>query len=381
MPEDSNNHQGFAGPSTTKKAHTKPPVIRRVSRVFLNDVNAGKATIVRDFLHQCRDVTQYFVDLFWQRQDFSADLADLATVHRGRERFGITTHLAQALAKQAKEVCRAAHANGHRKPRMRRWTSTLYSHFVTLEPFAGGHFDWAVHLTGSGAPRLTLPVHATRHLNGLLGQGWAIAKTIRLGWHKGRLFVEFVLEKARPALKTTGALVGMDSNYKHGLVFSDGQTTGDAAYETIQGFAKRQNHTHAHIKSLLGQALKQIDWSAIRVLCIEDLKHVKKFLRGTFPRRLNRRLSHWMYNFLAEKLAYCCEEQGIRLERKNPWKTSQFCRFCGKWDRRNRRGDQFVCYSCGHADHADYNAAHNLAFLELAGAYGLRSLQSSTFVQ
>ena len=50
-----------------KKAHTKPPVMRRVSRVCLNDVNAGKATIVRDFLHQCRDVTQYFVDLFWQR--------------------------------------------------------------------------------------------------------------------------------------------------------------------------------------------------------------------------------------------------------------------------------------------------------------------------
>ena len=73
------------------------------------------------------------------RQDFSADLADLATVHRGRDRFGITTRLAQALAKQA----------------------------------------------------------------------------------------------------------------------------------------KRQKHTHAHIKSLVAQALKRIDWSNIRVLCIEDLQHVK----------------------------------------------------------------------------------------------------------
>ena len=283
-----------------KKAHPKSarPLMRRTSRIFLSDLNAGKAAIVRDFLHQCRDVTQYFVDLFWQRQDFSADLADLATVHRGRDRFGITTRLAQSLAKQAKEICRAAHANGHHKPRMQRWTTTLYSHFVILEAFAGKHFDYALRLIGSGAPRLTLPLHSTTHCNRFLAAGWTVAKTVRLGWRKGRLFVECLLEKARPALKTAGAVVGMDSNYKHGLVFSDGQTTGDTAYDTIQGFAKRQRHTHAHIKSLVGKALKQIDFSAIRVLCIEDLKHVKACKRGTFPRRLNRRLSHWLYNFL-----------------------------------------------------------------------------------
>jgi putative transposase len=359
-----------------KKAHTKSPVMRRASRIFLNDANSGKAAIVRDFLHQCHDVTQYFVDLFWQREDFTADLGDLATVHRGRDRFGITTRLAQALAKQAKEVCRAAHANGTRKPRIRRWTTTLYSHFMTLEVFTGEHFDYALRLIGSGVPRLVLPVHSTKHLNGLLDAGWTRAKTVRLGWRKGRLFVECLLEKARPALKTAGEVVGMDSNYKHGLVFSDGQTTGDTAYDTIQGFAKRQKHTHAHIKSLVGQALKQIDFTHIRVLCIEDLKHVKAFKRGTFPRRLNRRLSHWLYNFLAEKLVNCCQEHGIRFERKHPWKTSQFCRFCQKWDRRNRRGDLFACRTCGHTDHADFNAAHNLAFLGLAGEYGLRSLQN-----
>jgi IS605 OrfB family transposase len=220
-------------------------------------------------------------------------------------------------------------------------------------------------------------VHSTRHLHRFLAQGWALAKTVRLGWRKGRLFVDVLLEKARPALRTRGDVVGMDSNYKHGLVFSDGQTTGEAAYETIQGFAKRQKHTHTHIKSLMGQALKQINWRNIRVLCIEDLKRAKQFLRGTFPRRLNRRLSHWLYNFLTQRLACLCEERGIRLERKHPAYTSQYCRLCRKWDRRNRKGDRFVCVFCGHVDHADRNAAHNLALLGLAGVYGLRSLPSS----
>ena len=54
-----------------QKAHKKPAAVRRTSRLFCNDVNADKAIVVRDFLHQGHDVTQYFVDLFWQRQDFS----------------------------------------------------------------------------------------------------------------------------------------------------------------------------------------------------------------------------------------------------------------------------------------------------------------------
>ena len=91
-----------------RTAHKKPPVMRRTSRLFCNDMNAGNVVVVCAFLHQYRDVTQYFVDLFWQRQDFSADLADLATIHRERDRFGITTRLAQAWAKQAKEICATA---------------------------------------------------------------------------------------------------------------------------------------------------------------------------------------------------------------------------------------------------------------------------------
>ncbi|MGK7953510.1 MAG: hypothetical protein AB4368_33185, partial [Xenococcaceae cyanobacterium] len=43
--------------------------------------------------------------------------------------------------------------------------------------------------------------------------------------------------------KDEGKIVGMDSNYKNGLVFSDGQSFGDPIYTRIQKFAKRQKHT------------------------------------------------------------------------------------------------------------------------------------------
>ncbi len=361
-----------------KKAHRKPTVMRRSSRVYLNDLNTGKAAVVRDFLHTCHDATQYFIDLFWQRQDFSPDLADLDTVHRGRDRFGLTTRLAQALAKQAKETVRSVVERGdRRKPQLHHWTATLYYHFVEVQHFEASHFDFAVVLTGSGAPRLTLPVHSTRHLNRKLAEGWQLSRTLRLGWRNGRVVVDFLLEKERPRPKTNGWVVGMDSNYVNGLVFSNGQQVGHELVERIRQFPKRKQHTHQEIRSRMGQAIKQIDWSHVHMLCVEDLKHVKRGTRGTFSRTHNRRLSHWLYAYVVDLLARHCEERGIRFERKHPAYTSQYCHVCGRWDRRNRSGERFKCVHCGYSAHADYNAAYNLELLGLAGVYGLRSLKSS----
>jgi IS605 OrfB family transposase len=359
------------------KAHRKfsQPTMRRSSRVFLNDLNAGKTAKLVDFLRLCHDVTQYFVDLFWQRQDTSSSLADIATVHKATTRFGITTRLGQALAKQAKELLRAGRGRNGKKPCVRRHTVTLYSHFVKIEAFDGS-FNLAVKLIGSGAPRMIIPVNGTQHLNEKLLAGWKIGDSIRLGRAGHRLFVDFMLEKSKPKLKLEGSVVGLDSNYKNGLVLSDGQQVGAEAYTLINSFRKRRKHTHEAVKSLVFAALKKIDLSNIKILVIEDLKRVRLNTRGKFPRSLNRRLSHWLYASIADWLQRRCEESGCRLERKDPWKTSQRCAVCGKWDRRSRRNDVFKCVHCGHTDHADCNASKNLEFLGLAGAYGLRSLQS-----
>jgi IS605 OrfB family transposase len=352
-------------------------LMKRTARVYLNEVNAGKSQILRQFLFQCHEIMQYFVDLFWQREDFSGKLADLPTVHRARNRFGITTRLSQALAKQASECVRSQHKKDKkRKPQLRCHTVTLFYHFVSIEPFKGGGFDWCVKLIGSGAPKLVIPVKSTPVINQRLSDGWQLSKTIRMGLRKGRLWIDFIFEKERPALKTEGKVVGMDSNYKQGVVFSDSQVVGETIYQRIVGFKKRQKNTHAEIKSMLGHALKSVDWSSIQVLSIEDLKKVKHGSRGTFSRVFNRRLSHWLYRTLVQLLERKCEEEGIQLVVKDPFKTSQFCSTCNRWDRRNRKDDRFKCVHCGYQSHADHNAAHNLELLGMAGVYGLRSYLS-----
>jgi transposase len=360
-------------------------LMRRTARVYLNDLNVGKSKIVREFLGQCHDVMQYFVDLFWQRQDFSGKLADLPTVHRAKKKFGITTRLGQALAKQASECVFSQHKKDRkRKPQLKWHTVTLFYHFATIEPFEKKGFDWCVKLIGSGAPKLVIPLKSTSVINQRLAQGWQLSKTIRMGLKKGRLWIDLIFEKVRPPLRTSGQVVGMDSNYKNGVVFSDSQVVGEDIYQRIQGFQKRQKHTHAEIKSMLGQVLKKVDWSSIKILSIEDLKKVKQGKRGTFSRLFNRRLSHWLYRTLVQFLERKCvseagrsPEEGIQLVVKDPFKTSQFCSNCNRWDRRNRKGDRFRCVHCGYLAHADHNAAHNLELLGVAGVYGLRSYLSS----
>lgn len=356
---------------------SKRNVLRRSHKVFLNELNAVKVQKLKSFLYLCRDVQQYFIDMYWQRQDTSGSFAPLADVHRAVKRFKITTRLGQALAKQALEAVasqRKKTAKERTCPKLQAHSVALFYHFVTIEDFEGVDFDIALRFIGSGAPRLTAPIKSTAPIDKLLNSGWERSKTIRLGLRRSRLWVEFFFEKAKPALKTKGKVIGMDSNYKNGLVFSDGQQIGKCLYAKIRSFSKRQKHTHREIKDELGKELKKLDLSKVKVLAVEDLKKVKNGKRGTFSRVMNRRLSHWIYSYAIELLVRTCEIQGVSVVKKSPYKTSQFCRLCRKWDRRNRKGEKFTCMHCGHSDHADFNAAKNLEFLQLAGAYGLRSL-------
>ena len=355
------------------KAHRKfrEPTMRRTSRVFLPWLNSGKIDTLTVFLHRCRDITQYYINFFWQRGDFSSILADTTTIHRATERFGITSRLAQALAKQAKETVRSA--EGKSRPNLHNPTITLDSRFVTVEKFTGS-FDYAVKLTGSGAPKIVIPLKSTEHINRKLADSWQIGNTVRMGIRKGRIFVDLILEKPRPKLKKSGEVVGIDSNYKAGVTTSRGEFIGGQAYTKIQSFAKRQKHTYAEAKNVVFNALRSLNFKGVKTLVIENLKRVRYGTRGKFPRVLNRRLSHWLYGAIAAWLERRCEEMGIQLVRKDPWKTSQRCSKCGKWDRRSRKGDLFRCVHCGFTDHADLNAPKNLVFLELAGAYSLRSL-------
>lgn len=357
----------------------KQPTMRRTARIYIDSwINKSKADTVKDFLYFYHDLTQYFIDYFWSTNTFNSELATLPVVHRGRDKFSTTTRLSQSAAKQAKQAVNSAHELKGSKPCLHNQIADLCYHFVSIESF-NGSFDLAVNLGGAGVPKITIPCKSNQYLNKQLQNGWIIGKSIRLGFKNKHLYIDLLLEKPMPPKRTKGSVVGLDSNYKHGFVTSNGDMYGEDNYAKIQTFSKRKKHTHKQSKDLIGQAIRSIDLSEVKVLVIESLKNVRSGTRGKFPPTLNRRLSHWLYAYAADLLQRRCEEEGVILQEKLPAYTSIFCRMCSKWNERNRRGDKFKCRHCGHEDQSDINAAKNLKLLGLAESYGIRSLIKSNY--
>lgn len=107
------------------------------------------------------------------------------------------------------------------------------------------------------------------------------------------------------------------------------------------------------------------------VIQIEDLTSLKEELTGTF---LGRR---WRRDQLQQFLKYKAEEVGIKCETVNPKYTSRRCSKCGHihiaFDRAYRDAHRangkpapFICPECGYKADPDYNAARNLATLDIA---------------
>ena len=93
--------------------------------------------------------------------------------------------------------------------------------------------------------------------------------------------------------------------------------------------------------------------------------HIEDLSVDGIPRFLGR---DWPVAELLQMITYKGEAEGIKVERVNPYKTSQVCSRCGvikedfSFKDRSQRGmPMFVCDDCGFQDNADYNGAKNIA--------------------
>lgn len=76
-------------------------------------------------------------------------------------------------------------------------------------------------------------------------------------------------------------------------------------------------------------------------------------------------LKNWPYFDLQTKIKYKAEREGITVQIIEPAFTSQRCSKCGYIDKANRNAHKFECLECGQIFEADYNAARNIALLDI----------------
>lgn len=94
---------------------------------------------------------------------------------------------------------------------------------------------------------------------------------------------------------------------------------------------------------------------------LEDLKNIRKNCTVKHRKSANHVLNSWPFFMVRTMLEYKAKEHGVRLVAIDPAWTSTTCSRCGNIDKAARQRKVFHCLKCGHVDHADANAAFNIA--------------------
>ncbi|WP_327103610.1 RNA-guided endonuclease InsQ/TnpB family protein [Nonomuraea glycinis] len=95
-------------------------------------------------------------------------------------------------------------------------------------------------------------------------------------------------------------------------------------------------------------------------IALEDLQGIRDRVRLRKPQRVT--LHTWSFHQFGSFITYKARRAGVVVLHVDPSFTSQQCSRCGHVDRNNRPSQAtFSCTSCGFAEHADVNAARNIA--------------------
>ncbi|ELZ16646.1 IS1341-type transposase [Natrinema thermotolerans DSM 11552] len=139
-----------------------------------------------------------------------------------------------------------------------------------------------------------------------------------------------------------------------------GKSSFDRAFEQ-----REERFVHDQLHKVSRRVVEWVSRFETPVIVFEDLKEMRDSI--DYGTRMNRRLHSLPFRKLREFITYKAAFQGIPSEEINPEYTSQACSLttCEHTTRANRNKKRFKCVECGRQDHADRNAAINIAKKEL----------------
>jgi IS605 OrfB family transposase len=265
--------------------------------------------------------------------------------------------------KKAKKLQRIYNSNIPSSPTISSVSPELDSRFVSIDLDNKTSFDGWITLSSIGNKlKIKLPFKKTKHFNKLLSQG-----KMRPGIRVDRNNITFIFEIADVPKKTVGNILGVDIGQKTTLSCSNGVTSKKnkhgydlSSITTILSRKKRGSNgfkrASEHRKNYIHWTINQLNLDNIKQVNIEQIKNLRK------GKTNSRKLGHWTYSTIFDKLESYCEEQGVLVNRVNPTYTSQRCSQCGWTRKRNRKGKLFKCEKCNFEHDSDLNASLNIAF-------------------
>ena len=355
----------------------------RSSKLSTKFSNKEKKQNLILFIDEYKKVTQFFIDLLWEKDDVPKLLPKEVT---SQVETWLSARAVQCAAKQASGIIRGTKKknkerqyvyeqllksnlfkkarklknfiNKNDKPNIKYLNPELDSRFVSFDFENETSFDiWLTFSSLGNKLKIEIPLKKTKHFNSLNGK---IKTGIRLNAKHVTFMFESEVEK-----KTIGETIGLDIGINVVVTTSNGQFKEEDEHgwtfnKIIQRLNKKVKGSKGYAKvqqqrtSFINWNINNLNLSNVKTLKLEKIKNVRK------GKRTSRFLNRWTYAEIKGKLELTCEKLGVQVVYVSPTYTSQRCSSCGWVLRGNRKGQEFRCNQCSNAMNADLNAARNI---------------------
>jgi len=354
--------------------------------------NTDKLLLVKDFIKEYKSIISQFVDILWDEKKISLLLSKTIT---SKINTFLSSRIIQCAGKQASGIVRGTRAKQEKrkwkiedfksknllkkarklqtiydltnvsKPKIENIEPELDSRFIKIDLENSTSFDGWITIKSitksKSRNHLVIPFKRTKHFNKLYKKG-----TLKTGIRLSKDKITFMFDLPDVIKKSEGKTLGIDigqittiscsNNYvsntnKHGYDLNKINSVLSRRKKGSLGFKRAQDHRTNYIN----WSVNQLNLTGIKQVNIECIKNLRK---GKIS---SRKLSHWTYKDIFEKVKSYCSECGVHVHEVNPTYTSQRCSSCGWTRKTNRKGKQFKCGKCGFAADADLNASTNIS--------------------
>ena len=363
----------------------------RSSKTSLKFANKCKKESVHHIIDEYKDVLSQLVDILWIMEDIPNLITYEITDQIETE---LSARMVQCAAKQASGIVRGTREKQRRRLFIIKWLTSegkfkqarklqhiydetnvskptinnvemeLDSRFVEVEFNRVNSFDGWVTISSIGNQiKLEIPFKKTVKINKFLSIG-KMKNGIRLSKKNITLMFEFEGIENTSTDKVTGIDIGVNS-----LLSIDYGTTKSQSIKNNHGHdlnsindrlsrkKKGSNgfrRTITHRTNYINHSINQLNWNKIGTLKIEKIRNLR---RG---RRTSRKLQHFVYKQIFDKLKSNSERYNVCINEVDPTYTSQRCSCCGWTRKSNRKGLLFKCGNCSHEQNSDLNASSNI---------------------
>ena len=133
-----------------------------------------------------------------------------------------------------------------------------------------------------------------------------------------------------------------------------------SAKRLLRNRSRKETRSAADVNHCIAKRIVTEAQRTGRGIALEDLTGIRARVRLRKPQRVT--LHSWAFAQLGQFIAYKAMMAGVAVVYVDPAHTSRMCSQCGHVSKKNRPDQAtFRCTSCGFAEHADVNAARNIA--------------------